>query len=868
MKAYRFILALSVLAVSACSVKEINETAKTSERELTIEAYRADDDAQTKTYLKESDGSVWWVPGDAISLFYGSGSEGGSLFSSKATDTAKVTNFTGTINVITGGAEVSLEDTYFWGLYPYSESASCDGTGVTMTLPAVQTAQAGTFATGAAPSIGRSQGLHMGFYNICGGLKFSVTNAGVKKVTLKSRNGESIAGTAKVSFDAEGLPISEILDGCDEIVLKTPEGQSFVPGKYYYIAMFPTTFTGGFTVTLETLSGIATYEKTTTISAERSVFGKISNIDSGLTYTPKDGNIPIEDAHFKAYLVQNFDENTDGEISYAEAAKIIEIKTVTDSIVTVQGIEYMPKLKSLTITGSSSKKGKLTTLDLSNNIALTKLICYFNLINSIDLSRNKALASIDCSRNSLTQLDVTNNLALTSLSCCWNRLTSLDVSKNTKLRSLVLYQNQVTDLDVSNNKELENLGCEENNLTSLDVSNNSKLYLLNCGDNSLTSLDVSNNLALKYLYFYKSQLTSIDVSKNTALLELNCGANKLKSIDVSKNTALKKLYCFSNQLTALDISNNTAVTELLCHYNKLKSIDVSKNTALKELNCHSNQLTDLDISNNTALTELLCYNNKLINLDVSNNTKLQTLDCSPMKDNSGNNLLVKLYIFEGQVIPKITSNRSADNIPDATQIVVKNPIPEAVDLGLSVKWAPFNLGASAPEGYGDYFAWGETAPREEYDFGTYSLCDESYNSLQKYNNNSDYGIVDDKTVLEPEDDAAHVNWGSSWRMPTDAEFTELIQNCTCTLTTLNGIHGIRMTSNVEGYTDKSIFLPASGSRVGTRLLMIDARGTYWSSSLYTELSYKANTFDFYSSPQPGSNPLDRYTGLPVRPVCE
>ncbi len=866
MKVYRFILTLSMLVLSACNVKEIDETTKTTERELTIEAYRADDGADTKTYLKESDGSVWWVPGDAISLFYGSGSAGGSLFSSQAADTAKITNFTGTINVITGGAEISPDNTFFWGLYPYSESASCDGTGVTMTLPSEQKAQGGSFATMTFPSIGRSQGLHMGFYNICGGLKFSVTNAGVKKVTLKSRNGESIAGTAKVSFDAEGLPISEILDGCDEIVLKTPEGQSFVPGKYYYIAMFPTTFTGGFTVTLETLSGIATYEKTTTISAERSVFGKISNIDSGLTYTPKDGNIPIEDAHFKAYLVQNFDENTDGEISYAEAAKIIEIKTVTDSIVTVQGIEYMPKLKSLTITGSSSKKGKLTTLDLSNNIALTKLICYFNLINSIDLSRNKALASIDCSRNSLTQLDVTNNLALTSLSCCWNRLTSLDVSKNTKLRSLVLYQNQVTDLDVSNNKELENLGCEENNLTSLDVSNNSKLYLLNCGDNSLTSLDVSNNLALKYLYFYKSQLTSIDVSKNTALLELNCGANKLKSIDVSKNTALKKLYCFSNQLTALDISNNTAVTELLCHYNKLKSIDVSKNTALKELNCHSNQLTDLDISNNTALTELLCYNNKLINLDVSNNSKLQTLDCSPMKDNSGNNLLVKLYIFEGQVIPKITSNRSADNIPDATQIVVKNPIPEAVDLGLpsGTKWASFNVGASAPEEYGDYYAWGEIETKTDYTWATYKWCNGTLSTLTKYNTDSSYGIVDNKSELMMDDDVANVRLGGNWHIPTYDEITELVTNCTTSYITQNGVPGRKFTSRIN---NNSIFMPFAGYRSGTTSSEVDTEGYYWVSRLSTSLPPYAAKKYFLSTSGVDRGKSNRYFGFPVRPVC-
>ena len=104
-----------------------------------------------------------------------------------------------------------------------------------------------------------------------------------------------------------------------------------------------------------------------------------------------------------------------------------------------------------------------------------------------------------------------------------------------------------------------------------------------------------------------------------------------------------------------------------------------------------------------------------------------------------------------------------------------------VDLGLSVKWATCNVGATTPEGYGNYYAWGETKPKSTYDWSTYKYCNGDRYSMTKYCTNSEYGIVDNKTTLELSDDAAHVNWGGSWRMPTKAEQDEL-NNCTWTWT--------------------------------------------------------------------------------------
>ena len=459
--------ALIALFVASCSFEENIPKLQLAEQELTITATREGDETLTRTYRDDADGSIWWVPGDAISLFYGGGTNGGSKFTSvNTTDTTKVTNFTGVINAISGGGEVSMEQTYFWGLYPYQEDASCDGSSITMTLPKQQTAVPGTVATNTFPSIGRSQGIVMGFYNICSGMKFSVTKEGVKKVTLKSRNGEPISGKAKVSFGEDGLPVTQIIDGLDEVVLKAPAGESFEPGKFYFLVMFPTTFTKGFNVTLETLSEEATYEKTGSLTAKRSKFGKIENIDANVDYSSKGNSIPIEDPNFKAYLVENFDKDSDGEISYEEASNIARINVYTDNIESVQGIEFMENLDSLRCYGmrSSGSYGALRDLDVSNNRKLTWLSCDYNQLTTLDVSNNTALTKLYCSENQLTSLNISNNTALTHLYCFSNQLTSLDVSKNTALTYLDCspMSGALASLYICNNQEIPNVTIDRN----------------------------------------------------------------------------------------------------------------------------------------------------------------------------------------------------------------------------------------------------------------------------------------------------------------------------------------------------------------------------------------------------------------------
>ena len=190
-----------------------------------------------------------------------------------------------------------------------------------------------------------------------------------------------------------------------------------------------------------------------------------------------------------------------------------------------------------------------------------------------------------------------------------------------------------------------------------------------------------------------------------------------------------------------------------------------------------------------------------------------------------------------------------------------------VDLGLpsGTLWATCNVGASSPEEYGNHFGWGETQPKTSYDWSTYKYCKGSASTMiTKYCTDSDYGAVDNKTELEPSDDAATANWGADWQMPSEEQFDELINssNTTTTWTTTNGVYGRKITSKSNG---NSIFLPAAGYRLDTSLKSAGSYGLYWSRSLFASYSVSAYYLDFVSS-DIGTYGSYRCYGRSVRPV--
>lgn len=194
-----------------------------------------------------------------------------------------------------------------------------------------------------------------------------------------------------------------------------------------------------------------------------------------------------------------------------------------------------------------------------------------------------------------------------------------------------------------------------------------------------------------------------------------------------------------------------------------------------------------------------------------------------------------------------------------------------VDLGLTsgMLWATTNIGAEAPEDFGDYYAWGEVQTKRLYEYYTYRYG-EDMKEMTKYCTDSEYGkdgFTDGLTALEADDDAAIRLWGKGWRMPEAKDFDELIAECNWEWTELNGVFGYRVTSRVN---ENSIFLPAAGCI--DLELYLDETGTYWSSSLDQEYSNSAHALRIkenrISRSKIGQSREFGYSIRPVHPKLE
>lgn len=193
------------------------------------------------------------------------------------------------------------------------------------------------------------------------------------------------------------------------------------------------------------------------------------------------------------------------------------------------------------------------------------------------------------------------------------------------------------------------------------------------------------------------------------------------------------------------------------------------------------------------------------------------------------------------------TNENIDKYPTAIN---------AVDLGLSVKWASCNVGANTPEDFGDYFAWGETTGylegKTEFSWNTYKW----YGAPTREATTQTHYPYD---ILDKDDDVAHVKWGGTWRIPTSKEMQELAENCTWTRTTKNGINGFEVSSKVN---ENSIFLPAAGARVGDAFL--NWGSAYWACERSSDV---ASSYQFDGSGSWRYDGCYLYYGKSVRPVC-
>ena len=286
MKTGLFILTLAVLAASC--TKEAAQP-EPVDQQVIITAWQ--EGAQpTKTGLQDGGTQVGWQYGDNIKVFYdGSGSEFSPIITirddHKKEDIAAlypVVSFSGRLENIPIGGNLNKQ---LWGLYPYRADATSDGSSVTTTLPDDQVGMPGSFFKRTQITLACENSMILPFYNVTGGLRFTVSQKGIKKVILEGNGGENLAGKVKLAFQG-GVPVVQsVLEGSKAISLTAPQGGEFKVGQWYYIVTLPCTLSSGFTMTFFKDGEAGTRQANGSFTIKRGIFGSVDKIDQGVTFS-------------------------------------------------------------------------------------------------------------------------------------------------------------------------------------------------------------------------------------------------------------------------------------------------------------------------------------------------------------------------------------------------------------------------------------------------------------------------------------------------------------------------------------------------------------------------------------------------------
>ena len=374
-----------------------------------------------------------------------------------------------------------------------------------------------------------------------------------------------------------------------------------------------------------------------------------------------------------------------------------------------------------------------------------------------------------------------------------------------------------------------------------------------------------------FTYYTNSGSLATGITINPSTLEMNSGTTAQLMATLSPEGAFGSVTWSSSNESVATVDANGVVTAVA---GGTCTITATAGGSLKKATCSvtvKQLVTSIVLSQTKAVLELDGFVRLTATVLPENAANKNVVWSSSNEDVAPvRNGRVDAYGYGTAII---TCEAADGSGVKATCVVYIVDSSTYVDLGLpsGTMWATCNIGADSPEDYGDYFAWGETEGYNDgktyFEWSTYKWCEGSNSTMTKYCTNSSYGyngFTDDKTELDPEDDAAYVNWGPAWRMPSEEQFSELINSSYTTTewTTQNGVYGRKITSKENG---NSIFLPAAGYRRNISLYGAGSSGEYWSRTLNSDDPSYAGSLRFDSSNiYMGS--YYRYFGRSVRPV--
>ena len=934
---------------------------------------RTESPADTKTVVEEGV-HVFWEPGDEIAVFMG---EKSAKFTTDLTAASGTATFKGTF-----GDESWPEDLNLWAVYPYSEEATFDGETITTVLPSEQVAREGSFGKDMNLSIAHSTSSSLQFYNVGGGIRFSVTEEGIKKVMFEGLSGEIISGKVKIGFDENGKPVvKEVTGGSQFITLLPPSGkETFEPGAWYYIVAIPGSLEGGYKLRFYKDSDYARKVSEKAVEIKRSIFGNIEKADDGIEYEAQTMHFPNteEDWVKSEETTHQISEEID-RILYSDSESRNDL--IDEIIVQVQNVENVLAAKiNSTGTGfgvmqkdslwlnylldtktSLSVEGREPILSVHNQERMTSKAFLPGGSSFYYSSEDEYVVNSKKKAVILAPFQHTFNEDLAGLSSCLLRSGFLEeniktyvdrevvltymkgdflcendfilitthggtfyyirndedfeeVSDVTALMTYVPYSGPLADSFIANGfineEDLAICFVDDNHdgksepyfsMTPRflsDVSfDNSCVFL--CACHSAEILDENNPGSMVWRFLNQgaefvagnnnTTNSATDIPCVKQVLELaSRGFSLQDASSCIKNSRSTKEFCdgWFNYYHSVNPENYPEEERFTFEYYNLYEYRSSPKlqsapyffiepfSKLEEPEFEDSMVSfgwsrpistfELTWKHADPVEYVYYYSKDLytVNYDVyvdgvrideginlEDNTCLWTTPT--VNDHSW--FVVTKIRQNGSLVGEYQSETKDFTITEE----IKYETPEAIDLGLSVKWASFNLGATKPEEYGQYFAWGETATKDEYSWETYQWYDGDENHLTKYN------ATDQATLLNMDDDVVQQKLKGMWRVPSVGEWQELMEQCTWNWTTRDGVAGYDVTSNLNG---KFIFIPAAGYKIGNSIADSSIFGRYWLGTCYIEYMpdsaasglIKSDIISWISSP--------RYMGLPIRPV--
>ncbi len=783
----QFYLAALLMIAAGCTKTQIEDIKADGQVAPEFFAEMAEEGSLTKTALtvdEEGVGTVWWTPADEVNIFFGTT---GTHYTSKNTENATTVTFS-TTDVI-GSTESA--STNIWGLYPYDEDAVCDGSSVTTTIPSAQQAVPGSFDDDTFTSLAHSEGTALTFYNVLGGIKFSLSRNDIKSITFSGNNDEFLAGTVNIAMDGNGRPSASVVSGEKTITLTPKSGSTFASSTNYYLVMLPTVLSKGFTMTFETATEKGTFKYTEkSVEIKRSVFAKKENIDTYAEF----GETPVE-------------------------------------------FEYVDL--GLSVMWASCNLGAATPEEYGDYYAWGATEPWYIGDSSAPSSWKK--------ENGYTWENAPYNGGHSDYSeSYWGEHSLEFVDEN----GVLLSENDAAHVILGEKwriptyEEFQELktNCISEWISQGGVKGRKFTSKKNGNCIFIPAAGSMNGVSLNYLesngsYWLSSVAFEYDHSYRSAMM-LSFFSGQVAATSYSERYV-------GRSIRPVFVYDEREIPSLLA-----EDIEINLNSSSKQIEIQTNSDGKVTYSSDTP--SVVTVNDKGCLTPVS----------------------------EGEANITISISGTSVFRPCQTKIkvLVAAFTTMSIDLGLSVKWAACNLGAMTPEEYGDYYAWGATEPWYEgypespmfwkkeggytWSNAPFNGGKSSFDSSYWLANKSD--VVDLNGVLLPQNDAAYVCLGNGWRMPTQDEYHELMNNCDSEWLTYYGVYGRMFTSKIN---NNKVFFPAAGHLAGTITAFRGSDGEYWTSSYSSNLSYQATQL-LINHLRAGLTDYSQYIGCSIRAVKE